>query len=75
MYDNRTVDIAGQTFHSKRAHVKRLKPFYETMLWKDERCTPFDPPSDNLLNQENLQNEDTLPRSDEATYNEDNNNK
>ena len=36
VYPNRTADITDNTYKIKTVHVNRLKPLYETMLWKDE---------------------------------------
>lgn len=36
VYPNRTADITDNTYKVKTVHVNRLKPLYETMLWRDE---------------------------------------
>ncbi|KZR96189.1 Uncharacterized protein APZ42_009617, partial [Daphnia magna] len=41
-----TVDIADNSYKCQRTHVNRLKPLYETMLWKTELCPPIENPSD-----------------------------
>ncbi len=38
VFNNCTVDIADNSFEEKRVHVNRLKPLFESMLWKDEVC-------------------------------------
>uniref|UniRef100_A0A0P4ZJF0 RNA-directed DNA polymerase n=2 Tax=Daphnia magna TaxID=35525 RepID=A0A0P4ZJF0_9CRUS len=46
VYNNNTVDIADSSYVCQRTHVNRLKPLYETMLWKTEPCPPIENPSD-----------------------------
>ncbi|XP_045023874.1 uncharacterized protein LOC123468657 [Daphnia magna] len=46
VYNNSTVDIADSSYVCQRTHVNRLKPLYETMLWKTEPCPPIENPSD-----------------------------
>ena len=41
-YSNNTVDIADSSYLCQRVHVNRLKPLYETMLWKTEHCPPIE---------------------------------
>ena len=41
-YDNMTVDIADNSYNIQRVHVNRLKPLFETMLWKDEESPSFE---------------------------------
>ena len=41
-YDNMTVDIADNSYNIQRVHVNRLKPLFETMLWKDEKSPSFE---------------------------------
>ena len=36
VYSNGTADITDNTYKVKTVHVNRLKPLYETMLWRDE---------------------------------------
>lgn len=43
VYNNNTVDIADSAYHIQKVHVNRLKPLFETMLWKDETCPPIFP--------------------------------
>ena len=37
-----TVDIADNSYNIQRVHVNRLKPLFETMLWKDEESPSFE---------------------------------
>ena len=36
VYPSRTADITDNTYKITTVHVNRLKPLYETMLWKNE---------------------------------------
>ena len=38
VYNNETVDITNNSFVSKRVHVNRLRPLYDSMIWRDEFC-------------------------------------
>ena len=37
-----TVGIADNSYNIQRVHVNRLKPLFETMLWKDEKSPSFE---------------------------------
>ena len=52
IYPNKTVDIADPSFTVQKVHVNRLKPLFETMLWKDNP-----PEIDNNLETNYLQRE------------------
>ena len=43
VYNNMTVDISDNTYRPQRVHVNRLKPLFETMLWRDEPTTILQP--------------------------------
>jgi hypothetical protein len=45
VYDNATVDISNNAQKSKRVHVNRLRPLYDTMLWRDEFCPELEDPT------------------------------
>jgi hypothetical protein len=45
-YNNKTVDIADNSYNIQRVHVNRLKPLFETMLWKDEACPEIEKPAE-----------------------------
>jgi hypothetical protein len=42
VYTNETVDIMNNSFVSKRVHVNRLRPLYDSMIWRDEFCPEFE---------------------------------
>jgi hypothetical protein len=42
VYANKTVDIADSSYVPQRVHVNRLKPLFETMLWRQEPCPAFE---------------------------------
>ena len=42
VHNNGTVTITDENYKEKRVHVNRLKPLFETMLWKDEETDPFE---------------------------------
>jgi hypothetical protein len=44
VYDNGTVDITNNSFTTKRVHVNRLRPLYDTMVWRDEFCPDLEDP-------------------------------
>ena len=52
VHNNQTVDIADNSYKIQRVHVNRLKPFYETILWKDD--------SQELSNEENITNDEVM---------------
>jgi hypothetical protein len=45
IYDNATVDISNNAQISKRVHVNRLRPLYDTMVWRDEFCPELEDPT------------------------------
>lgn len=44
VYGNNTVDIADNSYAVQRVHVNRLKPLFESMLWRDEAREPYESP-------------------------------
>jgi hypothetical protein len=42
VYANKTVDIADSSYVTQRVHVNRVKPLFETMLWRQEPCPAFE---------------------------------
>jgi hypothetical protein len=44
VYDNGTMDITNNSFTTKRVHVNRLRPLYDTMVWRDEFCPDLEDP-------------------------------
>jgi transposase InsO family protein/phosphotransferase system HPr-like phosphotransfer protein len=42
VYSNKTLDIVDTSYNTQRVHVNRVKPLFETMLWKDESCPLYE---------------------------------
>ena len=42
VHENGSAEIMGEGVH-KQVNRKRLVPFYETMIWKDETCPQIKP--------------------------------
>ncbi|KAK4013561.1 hypothetical protein OUZ56_026115 [Daphnia magna] len=72
-------NIANSSYVCQRTHVNRLKPLYETMLWKTEPCPPIENPpisktdfrksiatqtQDHDITMENQDHEDILASAD-----------
>ncbi len=38
VYPNKILDIVDTSYNMQRVHVNRVKPLFDTMLWRDEPC-------------------------------------
>ena len=45
VFDNNTAEISDSSLKTQRTHVNRLKPFPASMIWGDEECPTFEPPT------------------------------
>ena len=71
IFNNCTVDIADNSYKEQRVHVNRLKPLFETMLWKDEPY-PVIARNDDLIDNSVLEESDRPNSETDRGENEDN---
>lgn len=64
LYDNKTVDIADNSFMPRRVHVNRLRPMFDSMIWRDEFCPDIEKEQENLLHEVDLESDTTLENRD-----------
>ena len=64
MHDNKTATIINDNLKQQRVHINRLKPLYETMLWKDEPMGTFEETPLQEEDHTTSEEEDSPPTSD-----------
>ncbi|KAK4025804.1 hypothetical protein OUZ56_014850 [Daphnia magna] len=58
------LDIADNSFMPRRVHVNRLRPMFDSMIWRDEFCPDIEKEQENLLHEVDLESDTTLENRD-----------
>ena len=68
IYNNQTADIADESLKAQRVHLNRLKPLFETMLWRDEPQT--EKRANDSQSQDEVDSDEPAPSDYEASESE-----